>query len=157
MNDLGASPRGIKKANAQGESGIDPRVGVLTQKRIKTAYEGTSELKINLVEVVKSDVPLIGFKNENQYIDSFEGLYFFVCDTAYLVTNDQSLNTGTAPKPLKIRKIFGYKSIEQLTEEVYWLTKPYSINLFLPSKLPLTTLLANNLSYTGNIVHFTTI
>ena len=35
MNDLGASPRGIKKANAQGESGIDPRVGVLTQKRIK--------------------------------------------------------------------------------------------------------------------------
>jgi hypothetical protein len=28
MNDLGASPRGIKKANAQGESGTDPRVGV---------------------------------------------------------------------------------------------------------------------------------
>jgi hypothetical protein len=34
MNYLGASPRGIKKANAQGESGTDPRVGVLNQKRI---------------------------------------------------------------------------------------------------------------------------
>ena len=35
MNYLGASPRGIKKANAHGESGTDPRVGVLTKKRIK--------------------------------------------------------------------------------------------------------------------------
>ena len=33
MNYLGASPRGIKKANAHGESGTDPRVGVLTKKR----------------------------------------------------------------------------------------------------------------------------
>lgn len=127
------------------------------EKAIKTAYYGNSELVINLVEVVKSDVPLIGFTSNDTYIDAFEGLYFFVCDTAYLVTNDQSLNTGTAPKPLKIRKISGYKSIEQLTEEVFWLTKPYSINLFLPSKLPLTTLLANNLSYTGSIVHFITV
>jgi len=35
MNYLGASSRGIKNANAQGESGTDPRVGVLTKKRIK--------------------------------------------------------------------------------------------------------------------------
>lgn len=35
MNYLGASPRGIKKANAQGESGIDPRVEVLNQKENK--------------------------------------------------------------------------------------------------------------------------
>ena len=31
MNYLGANPRAIKKANAQGESGTDPRVGVLNQ------------------------------------------------------------------------------------------------------------------------------
>ena len=35
MNDLGASPRGIKKANAHGESGTDPRVEVLNQKENK--------------------------------------------------------------------------------------------------------------------------
>ena len=35
MNYLGASPRGIKKANARGESGTDPRVGVLNQKENK--------------------------------------------------------------------------------------------------------------------------
>ncbi len=38
MNYLGASPRGIKKANAHGESGTDPRVGVLTKKRIKLSH-----------------------------------------------------------------------------------------------------------------------
>jgi hypothetical protein len=35
MNYLGASSRGIKKANAQGESGTDPRVEVLNQKENK--------------------------------------------------------------------------------------------------------------------------
>lgn len=38
MNYLGASPRGIKKANAQGESGTDPRVGVLNQKENKGGF-----------------------------------------------------------------------------------------------------------------------
>jgi len=35
MNNLAASPRGVKKADAQSESGTDPRVRVLTKKRIK--------------------------------------------------------------------------------------------------------------------------
>ncbi len=35
MNYLGASSRGINKANAQGESGSDPSVGVLNQKENK--------------------------------------------------------------------------------------------------------------------------
>jgi alpha-glucosidase len=34
-----ASPRGIKKANAQGESGTDPRVGVLNQKENKIKFK----------------------------------------------------------------------------------------------------------------------
>ena len=34
MNYPVAEQRGIKKANAHGESGTDPRVGVLTKKRI---------------------------------------------------------------------------------------------------------------------------
>lgn len=123
---------------------------------IKTALESPTPIKINLVEVIKNEVPLIGFKNNEQYLDSFEGLYFFSGDTSYLVTNDQSLNTKTAPKPLKIRKILGEKSIEQLTEEIYWLTKPYSINLFMPSKLPLTTLLSNNIAYSKDLNHFIT-
>lgn len=123
---------------------------------IRIASESATSIKINLVEVIKNEVPLIGFKNNEQYLDSFEGLYFFSGDTSYLVTNDQSLNTKTAPKPLKIRKVLGDKSIEQLTEEIYWLTKPYSINLFMPSKLPLTTLLSNNLSYSKNLNHFIT-
>lgn len=123
---------------------------------IKSASASFTSMKINLVEVIKHDVPLIGFKNNEEYLDSFEGLYFFSGDTSFLVTNDQSLNTKTAPKPLKIRKVLGDKSIEQLTEEIYWLTKPYSINLFMPSKLPLTTLLSNNLSYSRDLNHFIT-
>jgi len=73
-----------------------------------------------------------------------------------IITNDQCLKTKTTPKPLKLKKITGYKDINQLTEEVYWLTKPYSINLFNPSKLPITTLLADHISYTGDLIHFTT-
>ncbi len=125
-------------------------------KAVKSATESSASININLVEVIKNEVPLIGFKNNELYLDSFEGLYFFSGDTSYLVTNDQSLNTKTAPKPLKIRKVLGDKPIEQLTEEIYWLTKPYSINLFMPSKLPLTTLLANNLSYSRDLNHFIT-
>ena len=34
MNYLGASQRGIKNANAHGKSGTDPRIEVLTIKRI---------------------------------------------------------------------------------------------------------------------------
>jgi hypothetical protein len=125
-------------------------------KAIKTSAENFTLKSINLVEVIKNEVPIIGFKNETQYIDSFEGLYFFISDTSYLITNDQSLQTKTAPKPLKIRKISGNKTIAEITEEVYWLTKPYSVNLFTPSKLPLTTLLSNNLSYSKDLVHFIT-
>jgi hypothetical protein len=33
----------------------------------------------------------------------------------------------------------------------------YSINLFMPSKLPITTLLANNLAYSKDLVHFITV
>jgi len=114
----------------------------------------------NLVEVIKGEVPLIGFRLIDEsnvlYLDGFEGYYVYIDDLSYLITNDQSLNTGTSPTPLKIRKRFGYKSITQLTEEIYWLTKPYSINIFLPSKLPITTLLANNLSYSRDLIHFTT-
>jgi hypothetical protein len=123
---------------------------------IRNALERQSQININLVEVIKNEVPLIGFKNKEHYLDSFEGLYFYSGDTSFIVTNDQSLATKTAPKPLKIKKVFGDKTIQQLTEEIYWLTKPYSINLFIPSKLPLTILLANNLSYSGDLMHFIT-
>ena len=123
---------------------------------VKTASHTAKVLKINLVEIIKNEVPLIGFQCKDKYLDAFEGLYFVAGDTSYLVTNDQSLRTNTAPKPLKIRKKYGDKTIEDITEEIYWLTKPYSINLFMPSKLPLTTLIANNLSYSSDLNHFIT-
>jgi hypothetical protein len=85
------------------------------------------------------------------------GYYIFADDISYLITNDQCLrSTGTVPNPLKIKKVYGYKKISSLTEEIYWLTKAYSINIFEPTHLPITTLLANNLSYSRNLVHFTT-
>jgi hypothetical protein len=114
----------------------------------------------NLVEVTKSGTPLIGFHSISQgksiYLDGFSGYYIYIDEISYLITNDQSLKTRTAPSPLKIRKVFGYKKITELTEEIYWLTKAYSINIFESSKLPITTLLANNLSYSKNLRHFTT-
>lgn len=116
--------------------------------------------KYNLVEVTKSGTPLIGFYSMNQgkniYLDGFSGYYIYIDEISYLITNDQSLKTKTAPSPLKIKKIYGYKKITELTEEIYWLTKAYSINIFESSKLPITTLLANNLSYSKNLKDFTT-
>ncbi|PAX55238.1 Piwi domain-containing protein, partial [Brunnivagina elsteri] len=125
--------------------------------------------KYNLVEVTKSGVPLIGFYSISQgktnYLDGFSGYYIFIKDTnqspqpndiSYLITNDQSLKTKTAPSPLKIKKVYGDKDITRITEEIYWLTKAYSANLFEPTKLPITTHLANNFSYTKNLIHFTT-
>lgn len=116
--------------------------------------------QFNLVEIVKSGTPLIGFCSEvngnTRYIDGFEGYYVYINNISYLITNDQSLDTQTAPEPICIKKIYGYKSITQITDEVFWLTKPYSINIFRPSKLPITTLLANNFSYSRDLIHFTT-
>ena len=89
-------------------------------------------------------------------MDGFEGYYIYVDDISYLITNAQCLRTKSSPKPLKVRKIYGYKRITELTEEVYWLTKAYYINIFQPSKLPITTLSANNLSYSKKLIHFTT-
>lgn len=111
----------------------------------------------NLVEVIKSDVPVIGFRqsNHSNYIDGFTGYYLYKDFLAYLVTNDQSLKQGTSPSPLKIKKIIGYKSIHQIVEEIFWLTKAYSINIFDSTKLPITTLLANNSAYTKSLIHFT--
>ncbi|MFN4816353.1 MAG: Piwi domain-containing protein, partial [Pseudanabaena sp.] len=111
----------------------------------------------NLVEVIKSDVPIIGFREQNHsnYIDGFTGYYLYKDFLTYLVTNDQSLKQGTSPSPLKIKKIIGYKSIHQIVEEIFWLTKAYSINIFESTKLPITTLLANNFAYTRSLIHFT--
>ncbi|WP_414542401.1 hypothetical protein [Nostoc sp. CCY0012] len=115
--------------------------------------------KYNLVEVTKSGNPLIGFysniQEQTTYLDGFEGYYIFTDEISYLITNDQALNTKTAPNPLKIRKIYGYKKVTEITEEIYWLTKAYSINIFEPTKLPITTLIANNLAYSRNLIHFT--
>ncbi|MEH2048075.1 hypothetical protein [Nostoc sp.] len=107
--------------------------------------------KYNLVEVIKSGVPRIGFysnhNTETIYLDGFMGYYVFANNISYLITNDQCLRTTrTVPNPLKIKKIYGYKKISSLTEEIYWLTKAYSTNIFEPSHLPITTLLANNWS-----------
>lgn len=115
---------------------------------------GNSSLNIDIAEVIKNEVPLLGFKSNEGLLEGFEGLYFFKDKTAFLITNDQSLATNTSPKPLKIRKVWGNKSIQKLTEEIFWLTKPYSVNLFIPSKLPLTTLLANNRAYSRDLLHF---
>jgi hypothetical protein len=140
------------------------RDGLITQKELEYFHKVMDEVKIskyNLVEVIKSAVPRIGFysnyNNETIYLDGFMGYYIFANDISYLITNDQSLRTtGTVPNPLKIKKVYGYKKISSLTEEIYWLTKAYSISIFEPTHLPITTLLANNLSYSRNIVHFTT-
>ncbi|MEP0849584.1 Piwi domain-containing protein [Trichocoleus sp. FACHB-40] len=113
----------------------------------------------NLVEVIKTGVPLIGFysnyRGHKTYLDGFQGYYVYTENLSYLITNDQSLKTKTAPKPLKIRRIYGYKQITELTEEVYWLTKAYSQNIFEPTKLPITIQKANNLSYSGDLIQFT--
>ncbi|MDM3855558.1 MAG: hypothetical protein PT120_11830 [Aphanizomenon gracile PMC649.10] len=115
----------------------------------------------NLVEVIKSGSPRIGFRssfdNRTEYLDGFMGYFVFTNDLSYLITNDQSLrNKKTVPNPLKIKKRYGYKKISTLTEEIYWLTKAYSINIFEPTYLPITTLLANNSSYSKELLHFTT-
>jgi len=151
----------FKRIDARGRQITVHRDGIF--KEIDNFHRVLEELGIrdyNLVEVVKTEVPLVGFRSIYEgnvsYLDGFEGYYVYTGDLSYLITNDQSLNTDTSPTPLKIRKRFGYKSITELTEEIYWLTKPYSINIFLPSKLPVTTLLANNLSYSRDLIHFTT-
>jgi hypothetical protein len=140
------------------------RDGLITQNELEYFHQVMEKVKIenyNLVEVIKSGSPRIGFRssfdNRTEYLDGFMGYFVFTNDLSYLITNDQSLrNKKTVPNPLKIKKRYGYKKISTLTEEIYWLTKAYSINIFEPTYLPITTLLANNSSYSKELLHFTT-
>jgi hypothetical protein len=82
INYLGASPRGIKKANAHGESGTAPRVGVLTKKRIKVfAVSGKARITNprQLGDLIEEYRLLFidwvaGFDKWNYYIDRW-GLF----------------------------------------------------------------------------------
>ncbi|WP_413164882.1 hypothetical protein ACL6C3_02000 [Capilliphycus salinus ALCB114379] len=138
------------------------RDGIFSEKdRVQTILQELGVANFNLVEIVKSGNPVIGFKStvngKDRYLDSFEGHSIFLDDDlSYLVTNDQSLSKNTAPEPIRIKKISGNKNIQQLTEEIYWLTHCYSVNIFQATKLPITLELANNLSYTKDMIHFST-
>lgn len=142
------------------------RDGLINQEELNSFHQVMKYFDItqyNLVEVVKSGVPRIGFysnfNNENIYLDGFMGYYIFIdtpIEISYLITNDQCLKNGILPKPIKIKKVYGYKKITKITEEIYWLTKAYSNNIFNPTQLPITTQIANNSSYSKNLIHFTT-
>lgn len=154
---------------------LDGGACTLINQTVKLALGDLAlEVIYGLITVIHSKriahgVPLIGFYSINQgkinYLDGFSGYYIYIKEgskttelneISYLITNDQSLNTKSAPIPLKIKKKIGYKRITEITEEIYWLTKAYSANIFEPTKLPITTHLANDLSYTKNLIHFTT-
>ncbi len=117
-------------------------------------------VEVSFLEVIKENVPILGFRAMHEskliWLDAFRGYYVHTDKLAFLVTSDQSRDLGAAPVPIKLRMLQGQRGIRAMTEEVFWLTMAYSVNLFLPSKLPITTLLANNIAYTGDLIHFST-
>lgn len=95
----------------------------------------------DFVEVIKSGTPRIGALIPGSRLpsDPERGTVIFYCDYAWLVTTTQSLRLGgMAPSPILVRKIAGNRSIEELTQQVYWLAQVYDRSAFFGSSVPST-------------------
>jgi len=111
-----------------------------------------SDIKIDIVEIIKSGHPYI-FTNVNHQIkNAASGQFWEVKDKDYalLITNDQETVPGEVLKPIVIKRKYGDLPFETIVSQVYWYCKLYTNNIYYPSRLPATTELANNRAGTGN-------
>lgn len=114
------------------------------------------DISIDVVEIIKSGYPLMLLKLEKNMISNpAPGNSFQDANKKYgiLVTNAQADERDITISPLIIKHKFGNIPFNKIVDQVYWLTKVYTNNLFNSTRLPATTLLANNIVGTSTKVH----
>ena len=73
-----------------------------------------------------------------------------------LVTNSQAEEQSAVISPIIIKHKFGNTDFNKIIDQVYWFTKIYTNNLYNSTRLPATTLKANNIVGTSKKQHKST-
>lgn len=105
-------------------------------------------IKVDIVEIIKSGFPVIAMKNETgAAINPISGSSYQDNDHKYsiLVTNIQAEEQSAVISPIIIKHKFGDTDFNKIVDQVYWFTKVYTNNLYNSTRLPATTLKANNI------------
>lgn len=136
------------------------RDGKLHSTDIDSLVEAVStvwgDIKLDIVEIIKSGFPIITVKDDNmKAINPTSGSSYQDCEHKYaiLVTNTQSDDNSATIKPIVIKHKFGESSFNIIVDQVYWFTKIYTENLYNSTRLPATTLKANNIVGTSIKLH----
>lgn len=106
------------------------------------------EVTLDIVEIIKSGFPVIAMKNDRgAAINPSSGTSYQDNDNKYsiLVTNIQAEEYSSVISPIIIKHKFGNTDFNKIVDQVYWFTKVYTNNLYNSTRLPATTLKANNI------------
>ena len=114
------------------------------------------DISIDIVEIIKSGFPIIAMKNENgSAINPLSGSSYQDNEHKYsiLVTNTQADENSVVISPIIIKHKFGNTDFNKIVDQAYWFTKVYTNNLYNSTRLPATTLKANNIVGTSEKQH----
>jgi len=106
---------------------------------------------IEILEIIKSGFPVIAGFDQGVYVNLNSGDAYIDDYNKYsiLITNTQSSLTNSLVKPIIVKHKYGEEKMQTLVKQVYWFTKVYTNNLYRSTRLPATTLKANNIVGTG--------
>lgn len=107
------------------------------------------EIKFDYVEITKNVKRRIAtFNNMDKVWETKMGTYYTKDNKAYIVTTNPFVSLGMA-QPIRVRKVYGEQSIENIVEDVYKLSFMH-IGSILKPRLPVTTHYADLSSTYGN-------
>jgi hypothetical protein len=115
--------------------------------------------EIDVVEIIKSGFPLMVERNSDKKLCVPESGSFFVDEKnkyAVIITNDQVREKGQSVNPIIIKHKMGNLDFIKVVEQVYWFTRVHTQGIHNPTRLPATTLKANNIVSTSNKTHVAT-
>lgn len=114
------------------------------------------QVKIDIIEIIKSGFPVIAIKKDKNEVVNPESGSSYQDNThkyAILVTNTQADEHNVILSPIIVKQKFGETEFDKIVDQVYWFTKIYTNNLFNSTRLPATTLKANNIVGTAQTRH----
>ncbi|MFD2569224.1 Piwi domain-containing protein [Spirosoma soli] len=112
---------------------------------------------VDIVEVIKSGYPVIAKydSSSKSYINWQSGEAWVLTHQKYaiMVTNTQVEEQGRIINPIIIKYKLGQSDFENILFQIYWFTKIYTNGLYNSTRLPATTLKANNIVSTSTVTH----
>lgn len=108
---------------------------------------------VEVLEIIKHGYPVFACFDLGAYMNLKSGDCFLYKNYAILITNIQADEKNAIINPIIVKHKIGVDSMEKLTKQVYWFSRIYTNNLYNSTRLPATTLKANNIVGTSLKTH----